>query len=134
MNGQHIGYVRVSTLDQSERRQLEGQVLDRIYSDKASGRDTERPTFGLQGRNEQEVTLFVMPNLPKTHEIIQITRHGHPSAVLMSAADLIRQPALCKLVEGLIDFSLAYYLGFPGSLTEHPQHGWSPRPRDPTSL
>jgi len=24
----------------------------------------------------------------KTHEIIQITRHGHPSAVLMSAADL----------------------------------------------
>ncbi|MDE8670516.1 type II toxin-antitoxin system Phd/YefM family antitoxin [Pseudarthrobacter sp. H3Y2-7] len=24
----------------------------------------------------------------KTHEIIQITRHGHPSAVLMSADDL----------------------------------------------
>ncbi|MFE4545462.1 type II toxin-antitoxin system Phd/YefM family antitoxin [Arthrobacter sp. NPDC056727] len=24
----------------------------------------------------------------KTHEIIQITRHGHPSAVLMSAEDL----------------------------------------------
>ncbi|MEE2568984.1 type II toxin-antitoxin system Phd/YefM family antitoxin [Pseudarthrobacter sp. J64] len=24
----------------------------------------------------------------KTHDIIQITRHGHPSAVLMSAVDL----------------------------------------------
>lgn len=37
------GYVRVSTVDQNELRQLEGQVLDRVFTDKASGRDTERP-------------------------------------------------------------------------------------------
>lgn len=43
MVGQRIGYVRVSTLDQNEKRQLEGQVLDRIFMDKASGRDTVRP-------------------------------------------------------------------------------------------
>lgn len=43
MVGQRIGYVRVSTLDQNERRQLEGQVLDRVFTDKASGRDTARP-------------------------------------------------------------------------------------------
>jgi DNA invertase Pin-like site-specific DNA recombinase len=42
MAGQRIGYVR-STLDQNETRQLEGQVLDRIFTDKASGRDTARP-------------------------------------------------------------------------------------------
>ena len=30
MAGQRIGYVRVSTLDQNEKRQLEGQVLDRL--------------------------------------------------------------------------------------------------------
>jgi hypothetical protein len=41
--GQRIGYVRVSTLDQNERRQLEGQVLDCVFTDKASGRDTTRP-------------------------------------------------------------------------------------------
>jgi hypothetical protein len=41
--GQRIGYVRVSTLDQNEKRQLEGQVLDRVFTDKASGRDTSRP-------------------------------------------------------------------------------------------
>ena len=41
--GQRIGYVRVSTLDQNEKRQLEGQVLDRVFTDKASGRDTARP-------------------------------------------------------------------------------------------
>lgn len=43
MAGQRIGYVRVSTLDQNEKRQLEGQVLDRVFTDKASGRDTARP-------------------------------------------------------------------------------------------
>jgi DNA invertase Pin-like site-specific DNA recombinase len=43
MVGQRIGYVRVSSLDQNEKRQLEGQVLDRVFTDKASGRDTSRP-------------------------------------------------------------------------------------------
>jgi len=41
--GQRIGYVRVSTLDQNEKRQLDGVVLDRVFTDKASGRDTARP-------------------------------------------------------------------------------------------
>ena len=43
MNGQRIGYVRVSTMDQNEKRQLDGQILDRVFTDKASGRDTARP-------------------------------------------------------------------------------------------
>ncbi|MBT1004021.1 recombinase family protein [Paenarthrobacter sp. DKR-5] len=43
MSGQRIGYVRVSTLDQNEQRQLDGLVLDRVFTDKASGRDTARP-------------------------------------------------------------------------------------------
>jgi hypothetical protein len=43
MFGQRIGYVRVSTLDQNQKRQLEGQVQDRVFTDKASGRDTARP-------------------------------------------------------------------------------------------
>jgi DNA invertase Pin-like site-specific DNA recombinase len=42
MAGQRIGYVRVSTLDQNEKRQLEGQVLDRVFTDKTSGSDTAR--------------------------------------------------------------------------------------------
>ena len=43
MAGQRIGYVRVSTLDQNEQRQLDGHVLDRVFTDKASGKDTARP-------------------------------------------------------------------------------------------
>ena len=41
--GQRIGYVRVSTLDQNEKRQLDGQILDRVFTDKASGGDASRP-------------------------------------------------------------------------------------------
>jgi DNA invertase Pin-like site-specific DNA recombinase len=43
--GQRIGYVRVSTLDQSTARQLDGVLVDRIFEDKASGRDTHRPAL-----------------------------------------------------------------------------------------
>lgn len=43
MVGQRIGYVRMSTLDQNEKRQLEGQALDRVFTYKASGRDTTTP-------------------------------------------------------------------------------------------
>ena len=43
MNGQRIGYIRVSTLDQNPERQLENIDVDRIFSDKASGKDVHRP-------------------------------------------------------------------------------------------
>lgn len=41
--GQMIGYVRVSTLDQNSERQLEGLAPDKVFTDKASGKDTDRP-------------------------------------------------------------------------------------------
>jgi DNA invertase Pin-like site-specific DNA recombinase len=43
MKGQRVGYIRVSTLDQSTERQLEKVTLDRVFTDKASGKDTNRP-------------------------------------------------------------------------------------------
>lgn len=41
--GQHVGYLRVSSVDQSAERQLDGLELDKIFTDKASGKDTKRP-------------------------------------------------------------------------------------------
>ena len=42
--GQRIGYVRVSSYDQNESRQLEHMDdTDRTFTDKASGKDAERP-------------------------------------------------------------------------------------------
>ena len=41
--GQRIGYIRVSTEDQNPQRQLDGVELDRVFVERASGKDTDRP-------------------------------------------------------------------------------------------
>lgn len=43
MQGQRIGYVRVSSFDQNPERQLEHVEIAKVFADKASGRDTQRP-------------------------------------------------------------------------------------------
>ncbi|MBX7435529.1 recombinase family protein [Mycobacterium sp. Y57] len=40
---QRVGYQRVSTVDQNTDRQLDGVELDKVFTDKASGKDTQRP-------------------------------------------------------------------------------------------
>jgi DNA invertase Pin-like site-specific DNA recombinase len=47
MLGKRIGYIRVSSDDQNPERQLEGIELDKVFIDKISGKNLERP--GLQG-------------------------------------------------------------------------------------
>ena len=43
MSGKQIGYIRVSTIDQNTDRQLHGIELDKVFEDKCSGKDTNRP-------------------------------------------------------------------------------------------
>ena len=43
MHGHRIGYVRLSSFDQNPERQLEHVQVDRLFTDKASGKDTQRP-------------------------------------------------------------------------------------------
>ena len=43
MQGHRIGYVRVSSFDQNPERQLEQVQVDKVFTDKASGKDTQRP-------------------------------------------------------------------------------------------
>jgi len=43
LKGQRIGYVRVSSFDQNPERQLEQVQTDKVFTDKASGKDTQRP-------------------------------------------------------------------------------------------
>jgi len=58
--GHRVGYVRVSTVDQNTERQLDGMKLDRIFTDKASGKDVKRPQLraALEYVREGD-TLFV---------------------------------------------------------------------------
>lgn len=42
--GEHVGYIRVSSVDQNtERQSFSGIEINRTYTDKASGKDTKRP-------------------------------------------------------------------------------------------
>lgn len=52
MKGQLIGYIRVSSEDQNVDRQLEGISLDRVFTDKVSGKSVDRPAL-------QEMLRFV---------------------------------------------------------------------------
>ena len=43
MAGTRVGYIRVSSIAQNTERQLDGIVVDRVYEDKVSGKDVQRP-------------------------------------------------------------------------------------------
>jgi len=43
VHGQRIGYIRVSSFDQNPERQLEHVLVDKVFTDTASGKDTQRP-------------------------------------------------------------------------------------------
>ena len=45
MSGQRVGYIRVSSVGQNTERQLDGIVLDEVFTDKVSGKDTNRPAL-----------------------------------------------------------------------------------------
>lgn len=69
----------MSTLDQNEQRQLEGQVLDKVFTDKASGKDTQRPELGeMMGfvRDGDTVVVHSMDrlarNLDDLRSVVQV--------------------------------------------------------------
>ena len=43
LQGHRIGYVRVSSFDQNPERQLEHVPVELLFTDKASGKDRQRP-------------------------------------------------------------------------------------------
>jgi DNA invertase Pin-like site-specific DNA recombinase len=66
--GKRIGYVRVSTLDQNVQRQLDGIQLDKIFTDKASGRDMQRPQLVAMmdyAREGDQVVVHSMDRLAR---------------------------------------------------------------------
>src|SRR5260370_37042652 len=68
MNGQRVGYVRVSTFEQNAERQLDGIDLDRTFTDKASGKDTKRPQLDALltfVRNGDTVVVHSMDRLAR---------------------------------------------------------------------
>jgi DNA invertase Pin-like site-specific DNA recombinase len=57
-NGQNVGYIRVSTLDQNTSRQLDNVQLDKIFTDRLSGKDTNRPQLQAALNHLREYDTF----------------------------------------------------------------------------
>lgn len=64
-HGQRVGYVRVSTLVQNTARQLDGEQLDRVFEDKASGKDSNRPQLGALRAFVREGDTVVVHSLDR---------------------------------------------------------------------
>lgn len=63
--GHRIGYIRVSTLDQNTERQLDGIELDRTFTDKASGKDTQRPQLRAALEYVRDGDTFVVHSMDR---------------------------------------------------------------------
>lgn len=82
--GQRVGYQRVSTVDQNTDRQLDGVELDKVFSDKASGKDTDRPQLAAcldYVREGDTLVVHSMDRLARNLEdlrrlVRELTRQG----------------------------------------------------------
>ena len=84
MPGQRIGYTRVSSLDQNPERQLEQTQVDRVFTDRASGKDVHRPQLGALlafAREGDTVVVHSMDRLARNLDDLRqlvgsLTRRG----------------------------------------------------------
>jgi DNA invertase Pin-like site-specific DNA recombinase len=74
-NGQRIGYVRVSTVEQNASRQLEGENLDRIFEDKVSGKNTDRPQLQAMLEFVREGDTILVHSMDRLARNLDDLRH-----------------------------------------------------------
>jgi DNA invertase Pin-like site-specific DNA recombinase len=75
---QRVGYKRVSSVDQSTERQLDGLELDRVFEDKASGKDTNRPALQDAIKYVREGDTLVIHSMDRlarnTEDLLRLVR------------------------------------------------------------
>ena len=75
MKGQRIGYKRVSSTDQNEARQLEGTQLDKLFTDRVSGKDTKRPELEHMLSFVREGDVIVVHSMDRLARNLDDLRH-----------------------------------------------------------
>lgn len=65
MKTQRVGYIRVSTIEQNQQRQLEGIEIDRLFTEYASGKDLQRPELQAALRYVREGDIFVVHSMDR---------------------------------------------------------------------
>lgn len=91
MSGQRVGYKRVSTIDQNPARQLEGMQIDRAFTDKVSGKNTDRPQLQemLEYIREGDTVVVhsldrLARNLVDLHDIVKTIINKKASVTFVS--------------------------------------------------
>jgi len=82
--GQRVGYIRVSTAAQNSARQLDGVQLDRVFEEKLSGKDTNRPQLQAMlayVRQGDEILCHEMSRLARNLDdlrrlVLELTTRG----------------------------------------------------------
>jgi DNA invertase Pin-like site-specific DNA recombinase len=65
MIGNVVGYIRVSSFDQNVSRQLDGLALNRVFIDKASGKDARRPKLENLKQFVRDGDTVVVPSMDR---------------------------------------------------------------------
>lgn len=63
-----VGYARVSSVDQNERRQLDAlkmSAAEKVYIDKQSGKDFDRPAYQQMIESLEENDLLIVPSIDR---------------------------------------------------------------------
>lgn len=63
--GERVGYLRVSTADQGTARQLVDIEVDRVFEDKASGKNADRPALAEALRFLRDGDTFVIHSMDR---------------------------------------------------------------------
>jgi DNA invertase Pin-like site-specific DNA recombinase len=95
--GHRIGYIRVSTLDQNTERQLDGIELDRTFTDKASGKDTNRPQLQTALQYAREGDTLVV------HSMDRLARNAED--LLRTVRELTGRGVTVEFVKNRLAFS-----------------------------
>lgn len=82
--GQRVGYIRVSSIDQNTDRQLDGVQVDRCFTDKCSGKDMQRPQLAAMiefAREGDTVVVHSMDRLARNLDdlrklVLTLTKRG----------------------------------------------------------
>jgi DNA invertase Pin-like site-specific DNA recombinase len=64
-----LGYIRVSTIEQNTARQLDGLKLDKVFEDKWSGSNSDRPALNLLKGYARESDIILV------HDISRLARN-----------------------------------------------------------
>lgn len=123
MTGQNVGYIRVSSVDQNTARQLDGIALDKVFEDKASGKDTNRPqlTACLNHLREHDFLHVhsmdrLSRNLLELRKIVNdltacgVTVHFHKENLIFTGDDSPMSNLLLSMLGAVAEFERSLIL------------------------